>query len=174
MPQLARGIRTRLWLFGFAWTLRVPQKMENYPGYALRSEPAGEGWNRMKNRLLIAEAVGTALLVFFGAGTATLAFGFKTAGSSISAGVVATALAFGLVLLALIYALGPVSGCHVNPAVTIGFLVGRKITFADAIGYWIAQFVGAIAGAAVLYGTFNLASGYKKSVGLGANGFGAS
>jgi len=128
----------------------------------------------MKNRPLIAEAVGTALLVFFGAGTATLAFGFKTTGSSISAGVVATALAFGLILLALVYAFGPVSGCHINPAVTIGFLVGRRITFAEAIGYWIAQFIGAIAGAAVLYGTFNLTSSYTKSTGLGANGFGAS
>jgi aquaporin Z len=128
----------------------------------------------MKNRPLIAEAVGTALLVFFGAGTATLAFGFKTTGSSVSAGVAATALAFGLILMALVYAFGPVSGCHVNPAVTMGFLVGRKITPRDAIGYWIAQFIGAIAGAAVLYGTFNLASGYTKSVGLGANGFGAS
>jgi aquaporin Z len=128
----------------------------------------------MKNRPLIAEAVGTALLVFFGAGTATLAFGFKTTGSSISAGVVATALAFGLILLVLVYAFGPVSGCHINPAVTMGFLVGRKITLADAIGYWIAQFIGGIAGAAVLYGTFNLTSDYTKSVGLGANGFGAS
>ena len=128
----------------------------------------------MKSRPLIAEAVGTALLVFFGAGAATLAFGFKTTGSSVSAGVVATGLAFGLILLVLVYAFGPISGCHVNPAVTMGFLVERRITLADAIGYWIAQFVGAIAGAAVLYGTFNLASGYKKSVGLGANGFGAS
>jgi aquaporin Z len=128
----------------------------------------------MKNRPLIAEAVGTALLVFFGAGTATLSFGFKIAGASVSAGVVATGLVFGLVLLVLVYGLGPVSGCHVNPAVTIGFLVGRRITLAHAIGYWIAQFVGAIVGAAVLYGTFHLASDYKKSFGLGANGFGAS
>jgi aquaporin Z len=128
----------------------------------------------MKNRPLIAEAVGTALLVFFGAGTATLSFGFKVAGASVSAGVVATGLAFGLVLLVLVYGFGPVSGCHVNPAVTIGFLVGRRITVTDAIGYWIAQFVGAIVGAAVLYGTFQLTSDYKKSFGLGANGFGAS
>ena len=128
----------------------------------------------MKPRALIAEAVGTALLVFFGAGTATLAFGFKTTGSSVSAGVVATALAFGLILMGMVYAFGPVSGCHVNPAVTIGFLVGRRITLTEAIGYWIAQFVGAIVGAAVLYGTFNLASHYNSSVGLGANGFGSS
>jgi aquaporin Z len=128
----------------------------------------------VKNRPLIAEAIGTALLVFFGAGTATLTFGFKVTGSSASAGVVATALAFGLVLLALVYAIGPISGCHVNPAVTMGFLVGRRITLTDAITYWVAQFAGGVAGAAALYGTFHLASGYKKSTGLGADGFGAS
>jgi aquaporin Z len=128
----------------------------------------------VKNRPLIAEAIGTALLVFFGAGTATLTFGFKATGASISAGVVATALAFGLVLLALVYAIGPISGCHVNPAVTMGFLVGRRITLADAIAYWVAQCVGGVAGAAALYGTFHLASGYRASVGLGADGFGAS
>ncbi|HEX4064368.1 MAG TPA: MIP family channel protein [Streptosporangiaceae bacterium] len=128
----------------------------------------------MKTRPLIAEAIGTALLVFFGVGTATLSFGFKATGSSVSAGVVATALAFGLVLLVLVYAIGPISGCHVNPAVTMGFLVGRRITLADAISYWAAQFVGGIAGAAALYGTFHLASGYTSKVGLGADGFGSS
>ena len=128
----------------------------------------------MKSRPLIAEAIGTALLVFFGCGTATLTFGFGATGSSVSAGIVATALAFGLVLLVLVYAFGPVSGCHINPAVTIGFLVGRRITLADAIGYWIAQFIGGIAGAGILYGVFHLTSRYTKAVGLGTNGFGTS
>jgi aquaporin Z len=67
-----------------------------------------------------------------------------------------------------------VSGCHINPAVTIGFLVAKRITVADAVGYWIAQFIGGIAGAAGLYGMFHLTSGWHKSVGLGADGFGAS
>lgn len=128
----------------------------------------------MKNRAVVAEAIGTALLVFFGCGTATLTFGFGATGSSVSAGVVATALTFGLVVLVLVYALGPVSGCHINPAVTIGFLVGRRITLADAIAYWIAQFIGGIAGAAVLYGMFHLSPHYTKAVGLGADGFGSS
>src|SRR6202795_522982 len=93
----------------------------------------------MNPRSLVAEFLGTALLVFFAVGTATLTFGFKVAGTSASAGVVATALAFGLVLAVLVYAIGPISGCHVNPAVTIGFLAARRITLTDAVGYWIAQ-----------------------------------
>jgi aquaporin Z len=128
----------------------------------------------MKARALLSEALGTALLVFFAVGTATLTFGFKVTGSSASAGVVATALAFGLVLLALVYAIGPVSGCHINPAVTIGFWVSGRITLTDAVSYWVAQVVGGVVGAAGLYGVFHLSSDWHKSVGLGADGFGRS
>ncbi|HBW19413.1 MAG TPA: hypothetical protein DEH11_10575 [Actinobacteria bacterium] len=70
--------------------------------------------------------------------------------------------------------IGPVSGCHVNPAVTIGFLVGRRITLRDAVGYWIAQVIGGIAGAAALEGMFRLTADYHASDGLGADGFGKS
>jgi len=128
----------------------------------------------MNQRSMVAEGLGTALLVFFAVGTATLTFGFNAAGSSTSAGVVATALAFGLVLLVLAYTLGPISGCHINPAVTIGFLVAKRISVTDAIGYWIAQVVGGVVGAAGLYGVFHLSTGWHKSVGLGADGFGRS
>src|SRR5512146_2467678 len=128
----------------------------------------------MDLRKFVAEALGTAGLVFFGAGTATLCFGFALTGLSISAGTVATALAFGLVLLALVYALGPISGCNINPAVTLGFLVARRITVLEAVSYWIAQLVGGIAGAAVLRGMFAAAPRYStKAIGLGANGFGS-
>ncbi len=126
----------------------------------------------MNARTLFAEGLGTAVLVFVAVGVATLSFGFKMTGLSTSAGVVATALAFGFVLLALVYAIGPVSGCHINPAVTLGFLVGRRIAVRDAIGYMIAQVIGGIAGAALLYGMFHLTATWHKSVGLGANGFG--
>ncbi|HUB69749.1 MAG TPA: MIP family channel protein [Acidimicrobiales bacterium] len=126
----------------------------------------------MNPRSLLAEFLGTALLVIFAVGTATLSFGFKVVGTSPSAGVVATALAFGLVLLVLVYAIGPISGCHVNPAVTIGFLVAKRISLQDAFGYWVAQFVGAIAGAAVLFGIVSAAPGYSTSTtGLGADGY---
>lgn len=127
----------------------------------------------MDVRKLVSEALGTACLVFFAVGVATLCFGFALTGSSVSAGVLATALAFGLVLLVLAYALGPISGCHINPAVTIGFLVARRITLVEAVGYWIAQVVGGIVGAAVLRAMFASAKGYsRKSTGLGTDGYG--
>lgn len=124
-------------------------------------------------RKLIAEALGTACLVFFAVGVATLSFGYKLTGQSTAAGVVATALAFGLVLLALVYAVGAISGCHVNPAVTLGFLVARRITTAEAVGYWIAQIIGGIVGAGLLRLLFAGAKGYSTdTVGLGTDGFG--
>ena len=124
-------------------------------------------------RRIFAEFLGTALLVFFAVGTATLSFGFKFAGTSTSAGVVTTAFAFGLVLLVLAYGLGPISGCHINPAVTMGFLVARRIEITDAVVYWVAQFAGGIVGAVVLWAVFKGAPGYSRSVqGLGTDGWG--
>jgi aquaporin Z len=128
----------------------------------------------MDVRKLAAELLGTAALVFFAVGVATLSFGFVVTGRSTSAGVVATALAFGLVLLILAYALGPISGCHINPAVTLGFLVARRIPATEALAYWVAQIVGAIIGAGVLRAMFGGATGYStKRQGLGTNGYGA-
>jgi aquaporin Z len=127
----------------------------------------------MDVRKLVAEALGTMLLVIFAVGTATEALGFKVA-TDISSGVVMTAFAFGLVLLALAYTLGPISGCHVNPAVTAGFFVTGRLTLTEAIGYWVAQFAGGIAGALVLYGIFSGTPSYnRKTTGLGADGWGS-
>lgn len=128
----------------------------------------------MNPRSFVAEALGTALLVFFGAGAATLSFGFRVAGTSLAAGDVMTALTFGLVLLLLVYGIGPISGCHVNPAVTIGFLTAGRISLGDAVGYWLAQITGGIAGAAGLYGIVRSSSYYGSAVGLGADGYGRS
>jgi aquaporin Z len=88
-------------------------------------------------RKLAVEFLGTAILVYVACGVATLMFGFKFAGASVAAGVVATALAFGLTLLALVYFIGPVSGSHVNPAVTAGALLTGRIRLAEAAGYWV-------------------------------------
>jgi aquaporin Z len=128
-------------------------------------------------RKLFAEAFGTFFLIFFGVGTATLTFGFRPSGStiSISAGIVATALAFGLALLVLVYAIGPISGCHVNPAVTLGVLLTRRISPRDAVGYWIAQFAGGIVGALLLWAVLSQSPLYSRSSqGLGINGWGVN
>ena len=126
-------------------------------------------------RKLAAELLGTGLLVYFAVGVATLSFGFGTAGSSFAAGVVATAFAFGLVLLALAYVLGPISGCHINPAVTIGAWLSGRMPLTEAAGYWVAQFVGGILGALLLWGTFNCSPLYSTSkTGLGTDGWGAA
>jgi aquaporin Z len=128
----------------------------------------------MLARKLTAELLGTAILVFFAVGTATLTFGFKLDGGSISAGVVTTALAFGLMLLALVYTIGLISGCHVNPAVTIGFVASGRMSLGEALGYWVAQFVGALAGAAALWAVFTGSPTYSRTTtGLGTNGWGS-
>jgi aquaporin Z len=125
-------------------------------------------------RKFAVEFLGTAILVFFAVGVATLMFGFGFDGASVGAGVVATALAFGLTLLSLVYMIGPVSGCHVNPAVTLGALLAGRIPVTEAVGYWIAQFAGGIVGALALWGTFSTSPKYSRTVtGLGTDGYGS-
>jgi aquaporin Z len=126
-------------------------------------------------RKLAAEFLGTAILVIFAVGVATLSFGFKLTGASVSAGVLATAVAFGLTVLALAYTIGPISGCHVNPAVTMGFLASGRMSLEEAVGYWFAQFAGGIVGALVLWGIFATSPIYSRTaVGLGTDGYGAN
>lgn len=132
-------------------------------------------------RRLTAEFLGTAILVFIGVGTATLVFGFGAAlgasgtraGAGLAAGLLTVAMAFGLTLLALARVIGPVSGCHVNPAVTLGALLARRIGAAQAAGYAVAQFAGGTLGALVLFWLLNSSPLYRKAAqGLGANGWG--
>ncbi len=123
-------------------------------------------------RKLVAEALGTGFLVFFGAGAALLSFGFGVTGSSLSAGAALTGLIFGVVLIALVYAIGDVSGCHVNPAVTLSFVLTRRMALGEAVGYWIAQVVGGILGALVLWIVASASPQYESDMGLGANGYG--
>jgi aquaporin Z len=124
---------------------------------------------------LAAEFMGTAILVFIAVGVATENFGFKLFGSSTAAGVVTTSLAFGLVLMALAYAIGPISGAHVNPAVTLGFVAAGRMKATEGLGYWVAQIAGAIGGAALLWGVFSSIPHYSRKVqGLGTDGYGAN
>jgi aquaporin Z len=112
-------------------------------------------------------------LVVVAVGVATESFGFKLHGLSYSAGVVATAFAFGLVLVALVYAIGPISGCHINPAVTMGFLSTGRMKIQEGVAYIVAQVAGGIAGAYLLYWMFTTSALYHKSVqGLGTDGYG--
>lgn len=120
----------------------------------------------MATRKIVAEAVGTFVLVFGGVGSAVIA------GEVI--GPLGVAFAFGLALLAMAYAVGPISGCHINPAVTMGLLVAKKITPPEAVRYWIGQVVGAVVAALVLFIIVKAQrGGYDLSDnGFGANGFG--
>ncbi|MBQ6431997.1 MAG: MIP family channel protein [Oscillospiraceae bacterium] len=106
----------------------------------------------------LAEFLGTMVLVVFGCGVAIVTgCGTETGGM---AAYLATAVAFGLVIVAMAYSIGHISGCHINPAVSIAMLVSRKMTLKDFIGYVIAQCLGAIAGAAILYLIFGLRGGF--------------
>ena len=126
------------------------------------------------SRKLLAEFLGTLILVVIAVGVATESFGFKLFGRSFAAGVVATALAFGLVLVALVYAIGPISGCHVNPAVTLGFIASGRMKLVEGISYLVAQFAGGIVGAYLLYWMFTPSPLYHKGIqGLGTDGYGA-
>jgi aquaporin Z len=117
-------------------------------------------------RRLAAEFLGTALLVIGGVGTAVLAP---------DSGPVAVALAFGITLLVLAYVLGPVSGCHVNPAVTLGMTLAGRLPARDAVGYVVAQLVGAVGGTAVVFAVASNRAGYSRAAdGIGANGWGAA
>ena len=116
----------------------------------------------------IAEFIGTFALILIGCGTAVIA-GMGTGATSV--GVLGIATAFGLTVVAMAYGIGQVSGCHINPAVSFGVLVAGRMTTQDFITYVIAQVLGAIAGAVVLYLILSgKASGWNG--GLGQNGWG--
>jgi aquaporin Z len=117
-------------------------------------------------RKILAEGVGTAILVFFGVGSAV--FGIQIIGP------VGVALTFGFLLLALAYAIGPVSGCHVNPAVTLGVLIRGGISTREAAGYWLAQVVGAVVAALLLKLMTTAGDVFDNTESLGVNDWGES
>jgi aquaporin Z len=113
----------------------------------------------------LAELIGTLALVLFGCGAAVIAGG-NVEGGPAGLGLLGISLAFGFAVVAMAYTIGGISGCHINPAITIAMLVAGKISSKDAAGYIVAQFIGATIGAAIL-GV--LANGHPNS--YGANGW---
>jgi aquaporin Z len=119
-------------------------------------------------RKLLAEFIGTAWLVLGGCGSAVLAAAFPQLGI----GFVGVALAFGLTVVTMAYAIGHVSGAHLNPAVSVGLWAGGRFPARDLPGYVVAQVLGGIAGAAVLYLIASGAAGFSMAGGFASNGYG--
>jgi aquaporin Z len=119
-------------------------------------------------RKLAAECFGTFWLVFGGCGSALIAAGFPEVGI----GLLGVSLAFGLTVLTMAYALGPISGGHFNPAVSLGLVVGGRFPAAELIPYWVAQVVGAVIAAALLYVIVSGQAAFTGPGGFASNGFG--
>ena len=121
----------------------------------------------MKNmKKFVAEFIGTLVLVFMGCGTAMLV----GCDSQMGGGYILTALAFGLVIVGMAYSIGNISGCHINPAVSLGVLMRGEMTFEEFIGYIGAQILGALAGSGLLVLIFKLGGIQDMTGGLGSNG----
>ena len=122
----------------------------------------------MDVRKLAAEGIGTFWLTFGGCGSAVIAAGFPQVGI----GLVGVSLAFGLTVVTMAYSIGHLSDCHLNPAVTLGLAAGGRFPAKDIASYMVAQVLGAIMGAAVLYVIVNGVAGFDVAKGFAANGYG--
>ena len=119
----------------------------------------------------VAEFIGTFTLVLMGCGSAVIAGSNGTTG----VGLLGISFAFGLSVVAMAYAIGHISGCHINPAITIGMVVAGRMKASESIGYIVAQILGAIAGAGILYVIAGGKPGFDISAtGLGQNGYDAA
>ena len=112
----------------------------------------------------IAECVGTFVLTFLGCGTAMFL------GCDTPAGVVGTAIAFGLAVVAMAYTIGEISGCHINPAITLGVALSGRMSWKDACGYWCGQIIGGIIAGALLFALTKVVAAPDLTGGLGSNG----
>lgn len=123
----------------------------------------------MQTRQFAAEFLGTFWLVLGGCGSAVLAAAFPNVGI----GLLGVSIAFGLTVVTMAYAIGPISGCHLNPAVSIGLWAGGRFPAENLVTYIAAQVLGAIVAGGVLYVIANGAAGFEASKGFAANGYGA-
>jgi aquaporin Z len=116
-----------------------------------------------------AEFIGTFWLVFGGCGSAVISAAFPNVGI----GLLGVALAFGLTVLTMAFAIGHISGCHLNPAVSVGLVVGKRFPASDLLAYVVAQVAGGIAGAGVLYVIASGKAGFDLAGGFASNGYAA-
>ena len=114
-------------------------------------------------RKYFAECIGTFVLTLLGCGTAMFL------GCDTAAGVVGTAMAFGLSVVAMAYTIGGISGCHINPAITLGVALSGRLSWKDAVGYWCGQIIGAIVAGAVLLLLTKVVTATDLTGGLGTN-----
>src|SRR5262245_6512990 len=121
----------------------------------------------MNSKKYAAEAIGTFWLTFAGCGSAIIAAGFPQVGI----GLVGVSLAFGLSVVTMAYAIGHISGCHLNPAVTIGLAAGGRFPASQIVPYIVAQVIGAVAASALLYAIASGAPGFDPGKGFAANGY---
>jgi aquaporin Z len=117
---------------------------------------------------MVAEFIGTFWLVLGGCGSAVLAAAFPGVGI----GLLGVSFAFGLTVLTMAYAIGHISGCHLNPAVTLGLAAGGRFKGSEVLPYWIAQVLGALLAAGLLYLIASGKAGFDLSAGLASNGYG--
>jgi len=117
----------------------------------------------------IAEFIGTFWLVFGGCGSAVLAAAFPAVGI----GLLGVSLAFGLTVLTMAYTIGHISGCHLNPAVSVGLVVAKRFPASELLPYVVAQVAGGVLAAAVLYGIASGKAGFDLAAGFASNGYGA-
>lgn len=123
----------------------------------------------MNAKKYAAEAIGTFWLVLGGCGSAVLAAAFPEVGI----GLLGVSLAFGLTVVTMAYAIGHISGCHLNPAVTLGLMAGGRFPASDVLPYIVAQVVGGVVAGGVLYLIASGAPGFDLAKGFAANGYGA-
>src|SRR5580704_6923737 len=126
------------------------------------------GKNMSLTKRATAEFFGTFWLVFGGCGSAVLAAGFPNLGI----GFVGVAFAFGLTLLTMAFAIGPISGCHINPAVSVGLVAGKRFPASELPAYIIAQVAGGIVASGVLFGIASGKAGFTLAAGFASNGYG--
>src|SRR5271165_6497130 len=122
----------------------------------------------MDVKKLAAEAIGTFWLTFGGCGSAVIAAGFPQVGI----GLLGVSFAFGLTLLTMAYAIGHISGCHLNPAVTVGLAAGGRFPASQIVPYVVVQVIGAVIAAAILYAIASGAADFSLAKGFAANGYG--